>query len=149
MKDGIAHTCQRPSLRDTGWKAAPQSGLDVSTDASVLQGEFHCSVGLHKSRPARPKSSTSLLPTHSSPRPDRRRGEGKDWEKKQEQQEFRASSGVAVFFSAVASFQAHIIQSNLSCVTTPFFAFEDDALDVSPSQGDLGLPPAMATVSSP
>lgn len=53
------------------------------------------------------------------------------------------------FFIAAASFQAHIIQSNLPSVTTPLFTFEDDALDVGPSQGDLCLPPAMATVSSP
>lgn len=53
------------------------------------------------------------------------------------------------FFRAVAFSQAHIIQSNLPSVTTPFFTFEDDALDVSPSQGDLCLPPAMATISSP
>lgn len=54
-----------------------------------------------------------------------------------------------VFFRAGAFFQAHIIQSNLPSVPTPLFTFEDNALDVSPSQGDLGLPPAMATVSSP
>lgn len=30
------------------------------------------------------------------------------------------------FFRAVAFFQAHIIQSNLPSVTTPFFTFEDD-----------------------
>lgn len=53
------------------------------------------------------------------------------------------------FFRAVAFFQAHIIQSNLPSVTTPFFTFEDDALDVSPSQGDARLPPAVATISSP
>lgn len=49
----------------------------------------------------------------------------------------------------MASFQAHIIQSNLPGVAAPLFTFEDDTLDVSPSQGDLRLPPAVATVSSP
>lgn len=54
-----------------------------------------------------------------------------------------------LLFIAVALFQAHIIQSDLPSVTAPFFAFEDDALDVGPSQRDLGLPPAVATVSPP
>lgn len=54
-----------------------------------------------------------------------------------------------VFLGAVAFSQAHIIQSNLPSVATPLFTSEDDALDVSPSQGDLCVPPAMATISSP
>lgn len=92
----------------------------------------------------------AFLLTHSCPRPDkgeemRRQG----WEKEEERHSSLPALELLVFFSAVTFFQAHIIQSNLPCVTTPFFTFEDDALDVSPSQGDLGLPPAMATISSP
>lgn len=90
--------------------------------------------------------------THSSPRPDRREEKtgGEDQKKKREQP--RSSLLVAelhAFFIAVASFQAHVIQSNLPSVATPLFTFEDDALDASPSQADLCLPPAMATISSP
>lgn len=67
--------------------------------------------------------------THSSPRPDRREEKtgGKDQKKRREQH--RSPLLVAellALFIAVASFQAHIIQSNLPGVTTPLFTFEDD-----------------------
>lgn len=53
------------------------------------------------------------------------------------------------FFRAVAFSQAHIIQCDLPSVPAPFFTFEDDALDVSPAQGDVRPPPAAAAVPSP
>lgn len=93
-----------------------------------------------------------FLLTHSSSRPDKgeERTGSEYWKKKREQ---HGGSLLVLellaFFSAVAFSQAHIIQCNLPSVTTPFFTFEDDALDVSPSQGDVRLPPAMATISSP
>ena len=105
--------------------------------ACVCRCPFHfkesvtCSLGLHKSRPTRWGSVTTFSGplTHSSARPDKREEDtgGEDQKKKREQ---HRSSWLVVeslaFFRAVASSQAHIIQSNLPGVTTPFFTFEDD-----------------------
>lgn len=90
-----------------------------------------------------------FLLTHSCPRPDKGKMRRQGLEKEEERHGSLLALELLVFFLAATFFQAHIIQSNLPCVTTPFFTFEDDALDVSPSQGDLGLPPAMATISAP
>lgn len=155
MEDGMGHACWRPSWKRHRMESNSHRWLWCVYDAPVFQGGCHCSLELHKSRPAKPGSPNRLPPdplTHSSPRPDKRekRREDKNWKKRMEQH--RSSLLVLellAFFRAGAFFQAHIIQSNLPSVTTPFFTFEDDALDVSPSQGDLCLPPAVATISSP
>lgn len=115
----------------------------------IFQGGCHCSLELHKSRPARCGSPArlSLDPlTHSSPRPDEReeRTGGEDWKKK------RAMGGslllvgeLLAFFRAVAFSQAHIIQSNLPSVATPFFTSEDDlGRERTPVKSPLPLPNA-------
>lgn len=48
------------------------------------------------------------------------------WEKEEERHSSLPALELLVFFLAVTFFQAHIIQSNLPRVTTPFFTFEDD-----------------------
>lgn len=67
--------------------------------------------------------------THSSPRPDEREEETGGEDQKKKREHHRSSVLVAellAFFIAAASFQAHIIQSDLPSVTTPLFTFEDD-----------------------
>lgn len=95
----------------------------------------------------------AFLLLHSCPRPGERetgrQGLGNEKERERVTNPLLAWGEGPVVFSAATSLQAHIIQSNLPRVTTPFFTFEDDAFDISPSQGDLGLPPAVATISSP
>lgn len=126
--------------------------LDASTDAPCIsRGGVTVHWDCTKAGQQDVGHQADFLLTHSS-RPDKReeRTGGEDWKKKREQ---HGGSWLVLellaFFRALAFFQAHIIQSNLPRVTTPFFTFEDDALDVCPSQGDVRLPPAMATISSP
>lgn len=68
----------------------------------------------------------AFLLTHSCPRPDKGEMRRQGLEKEEERHGSLLALELLVFFLAATFFQAHIIQSNLPCVTTPFFSFEDD-----------------------
>lgn len=149
IKDSMDHHTKGLPKRDTGWKATQKVVcMCLQVPLSLLIGTAKAG---HWDTGHQPDFLLTHWPTPLLGLSRGRRGEKVRIGKKKREQH---SSSLLVlellaFFRAVAFFQAHIIQSNLPSVTTPFFTFEDDALDVSPSQGDLGLPPAMATISSP
>lgn len=118
-------------LRDIGWKVTPKDGFGHIYRCPPLY--FKEGVTVHwdctKAGQQDVGHQPDFLLTHSSPRPDTReeRTGGEGWKKKREQHGGSLLVlDLLAFFRAVAFFQAHIIQSNLPSVTTPFFTFEDD-----------------------